>query len=291
MTLPSASDDEVVSAVVDGEATAEEQARVEGDPVLAARAARFRQVRSALSAPVEPLPPEVAGRLLDTALAEGEAPAGPRSDDGPPVVTAPPIPLAPRRARRSAWVPGSAVAAAVIVVLAVVGIALLATAGGDSKDTAARAPTADLDASTRNTEKAASGGTNDDVSAAPTSTAPPATGGPSVPALGSFADQAALTRVLATVDLTTLEPAADSSPRGPAAGEPSQTAVDRCDQAIRAVPDQDLGDRLAVATAELGGRAVLVYSHPDRGASEEVPVTRLTVAEVESCQIRFAVQR
>src|SRR4051794_26329961 len=53
MTDPtSLPDDELVSAVLDGEATADERARVAADPVLSARLERFDEVRRRVAAPV-----------------------------------------------------------------------------------------------------------------------------------------------------------------------------------------------------------------------------------------------
>jgi len=54
MPEPFRTDDELVSAVLDGEATAEERARVAADPVLSARLAEFTAVAEAVGAPVAP---------------------------------------------------------------------------------------------------------------------------------------------------------------------------------------------------------------------------------------------
>ena len=127
-----------------------------------------------------------------------------------------------------------------------------------------------------------------------------------MPSLGDFADQAELTQALARLPLTTLK-AADASPDSGAtvttapgnrtelsipSDPPGEAAVERCDQAIRAVPGQQLGDRSAVAVAVLADRPVLVYSHRvvERDGTA-TPVTLLSVADVESCRILFAVQR
>ena len=54
MTDPFRPDDDLVAAVLDGEATPEERARVEADPVLAARLAEFEAVRDLVATPVQP---------------------------------------------------------------------------------------------------------------------------------------------------------------------------------------------------------------------------------------------
>lgn len=61
-------DDEIVSAVLDGEATAAERAQVAADPALSARLDELRRVRAAVAEPVEPLDEVSVRRLLDRAL-------------------------------------------------------------------------------------------------------------------------------------------------------------------------------------------------------------------------------
>lgn len=78
-----APDDELVSAVLDGEASPDEVARVEGDPVLAERLRELRAVATAVAAPVAPHP--ALDDLLGRALA---------SADEPPAET-PSTPVAP----------------------------------------------------------------------------------------------------------------------------------------------------------------------------------------------------
>lgn len=62
-------DDEIASAVIDGEATAQEVAAVDRDPVLAARVAELRLVADAVAIPVEPLPAGIVDDLVGAALA------------------------------------------------------------------------------------------------------------------------------------------------------------------------------------------------------------------------------
>ncbi|WP_208029356.1 anti-sigma factor family protein [Rhabdothermincola sediminis] len=62
-------DDELVSAVLDGEASAEEEAQVLADPDARERLERFRELAARLRTPVAPLEPAVRAQLIDRALA------------------------------------------------------------------------------------------------------------------------------------------------------------------------------------------------------------------------------
>jgi len=68
MTEPPRTDDEVVSAVLDGEATPEERARVDGDAVLARRLAHFRSVSDVVGGPVSPVDAATRDESIDRAL-------------------------------------------------------------------------------------------------------------------------------------------------------------------------------------------------------------------------------
>jgi hypothetical protein len=117
-----AHDDEIVSAVLDGEATADEQAAVEADPRLQAQLEAFRSVHEAVAAPVDPLDEVTRRRLIDRALDAAEAaPAR--------------VPLSGRRTGRSWWQGGLGVgigsAAAVALLALFGGQALLQATGSD----------------------------------------------------------------------------------------------------------------------------------------------------------------
>ena len=118
--------DGLVSAYLDGEATADEIAEVEASDDLLARVEEFRSVRAAVAEPVTLLSADRRDGLIDTALQvadPGEAPA----DKVVPLRRPPRLLLA--------------VAAAVIVLAAVVGADLItSTGGGDHAPTAADAP-------------------------------------------------------------------------------------------------------------------------------------------------------
>lgn len=126
-SLPNA--DELVSAYVDGEATADEAARVEADPELMRRVEAFRAV-AALSGSAPPLPAD-----YDAARERAIAAALAASSTSAKVTS-----LAPIQARRSRFAKpmvGVLSAAAVILVL-FLGVAVVANlGGGDDSDTAA----------------------------------------------------------------------------------------------------------------------------------------------------------
>jgi len=122
--IPPPIDDEVVSAVLDGEATAAERALVEGSPEGRARLEELRRAAAAVAGPVEPLDAPMADELVGRALAArpGAAPA--------------PDELAARRARRGVVTRRAlgAVAAVAAVVLVALGLADLG--GGDGTERA-----------------------------------------------------------------------------------------------------------------------------------------------------------
>ncbi|MGY6500778.1 MAG: hypothetical protein ACXIVQ_07815 [Acidimicrobiales bacterium] len=114
-------DDEIVSAVLDGEATEDERARVMADPTMSARLAELTAVRDLVAEPVVPLDELTSRRLVATALDRADAAASPE-----PATAAPQQPATrPWWQRSAGWV-GSAAAAVAVVV----GLANLATVGG-----------------------------------------------------------------------------------------------------------------------------------------------------------------
>lgn len=124
--LPPSPDDEIVSAVLDGEATDDERARVDDDPELARRLTELRGVSAAVAEPVVPLDELSAHRLIDRAIDDaGAAPAIPRTS--------------PRWWRGGLGVGIGSAAVVVLLALAVVPVLL---SGGDEDDDFA---TADLD--------------------------------------------------------------------------------------------------------------------------------------------------
>lgn len=135
---PFSPDDEIVSAVLDGEATADERARVEDDPELARRLAELRGVSAAVAEPVVPLDELSAHRLVDRAI-DGATTDAHRSPASRVAGR-----RAPRRTSPRSWRGGLGVgigSAAVVVLLALAVVPVLLSGGGDDDDFA----TADLD--------------------------------------------------------------------------------------------------------------------------------------------------
>lgn len=104
-------DDELVSAVLDGEATASERAIVEADPRLRARLEEFRALQESNRA-IEP--PDEAARDRAIARAVAEAPEPRTAGGGDPIVLA-----HHRRARRMAVLAAAAAVAIAVPLVAV----------------------------------------------------------------------------------------------------------------------------------------------------------------------------
>jgi hypothetical protein len=121
MTAHDRSRDELVSAYLDGEATAEEQARIEADPELQARVAEFAATRDAVRADVPTVSDATRDAVLARVLGTVIAPTN----------------VVPLRRRRPAPAKVLGVAAAAIAVAFLGGaIALLANDGRGDDDTA-----------------------------------------------------------------------------------------------------------------------------------------------------------
>ncbi len=119
MTEPFRPDDDLVSAVLDGKATADERARVLADPVLRARLEEFGAVRDLIGSPVPPQDDADRDEAIRRAIAEGRRPEE--------VV----VRLRPNRPALPRWL---ATAAAIAVVVAA-GF-LVVRLGGDGEDLA-----------------------------------------------------------------------------------------------------------------------------------------------------------
>lgn len=120
--------DELISAYLDGEADADEAARIEGDPQSRARAAELAAVVQAVAEPVEGLPPRERDRLRARALDAAPARPAPVRD----------ISEAARRRWRMVLIPAAAAAGIFAVALGV--MSLRSSLDDDASDTAASAP-------------------------------------------------------------------------------------------------------------------------------------------------------
>ncbi|QGG96891.1 hypothetical protein [Actinomarinicola tropica] len=135
---PPSSDDELVSAVLDGVATSDERAQVLADDRLRARLRELTAVRDAVAVPVDPLPAHTARRLVEQALTSA-----------PPNHTEAAVAWESARQRqhrrvRDAWGP-ALLGAAALVLVALMAVPLLETNGDDSADETASFDVADPD--------------------------------------------------------------------------------------------------------------------------------------------------
>lgn len=120
--------DELISAYLDGEADADEAARIEGDPQSRARADELAAVAQAVAEPVEGLTPRERDRLRARALDAAPARPAPVRD----------ISEAARRRWRMVLIPAAAAAGIFAVALGV--MSLRSGLDDDASDTAASAP-------------------------------------------------------------------------------------------------------------------------------------------------------
>ncbi|MEO7557313.1 MAG: hypothetical protein ABIV94_11990 [Acidimicrobiales bacterium] len=250
--------DELVSAVIDGEASDADQARVASDRELSERREQLAAAAAALGGPVDSPTASARDAAIAAALAafdEGQA----RPD--PEAAPAPVIALRGRRPLR--WL-GVAAAAAIAVVA---GAVLLRGGGSSSSTTAARDDTrANSSASAQDTSARAPGAADQ---AEGTSAASAAFD------LGSFGTADALVAaVRGTLDVdqegaapTTVAPT-DAPPTDATRAIDDQPATPAC-PAPRAVPVPKL-----VVSAVLAGQPVIVFVGPDpSGATVLVALT------------------
>jgi hypothetical protein len=179
--------DELVSAYVDGEATAAERARVESDPALLERAATFRGLREAIAADPPAVSDEQRRLLIARALAETPAPLAPVRS------------LAARRFSRVAPIAAAAACIAAFFAFATWLVSGQDTGDGDSASSAGAATTAVRDAlSQAEMAPSAAGGSQDNTKAGPSTTVATAatTRAGAAPFLGAFADEVALRQAL-----------------------------------------------------------------------------------------------
>lgn len=274
MTDPFRPDDELVSAVLDGEATPDERARVEADPVLSARLAEFRAVRDAVAAPV-PAPAD-RERAIAAAMAAGRRPA----------------PVRELR-RRSTFEPQRILAVAAALVL-VVGFGFLLTQVDTDDDDSAGGGDAALDTTAADAPADAleEGGTEasgdsasefDDAGAGNDEFGLVVIDGSD---LGRFADTAELRSSLATnyqaggedggQESTTTAPG-NALPQA-AVDEDTSGRSDACQVGL-VEADSSLSGLLAKATADVAGTPVVVYVY---GTPEGRP--RVIVVSAAGCR-------
>jgi hypothetical protein len=225
--------DELASAYLDGDATAEEVARVEADSGLMARVAELRAVTRSVAEPVTPPP----AKVRDAAIARA-------------VAAATTVDLAAERRRRTRtrlWV----ASAAAVILAGLIAVPLLVRTLGDNgeTDTAGRAADEDTQAEsapeTATTTTLESGAGGGDVG--------PTSAPEELPFLGSFADEDSLVS------------AARGNGFAPTNGDADTLAV------LPACPAPD-GAAAPVATysAELAGEPVTVFVLEDPSGAQRV---------------------
>jgi hypothetical protein len=229
------SDDQLVSAVLDGEATEEEVARVTGDPVLSTRLAELRAAHDAVATAPLDLP---ADDVRDAAIAAALAASTPSE-----VVDL----QARRRHRRGLQI--ASIAAAVLVVAGIIG-GLIAWTGhtSPSATTAAAGSSAPPQRETDASAGAAKGAAAPAPPYAAATASPPAQAGD----LGSFstADSLVLRARVAAAPLASNDSAA-------AAPAPLDTASTKASASAAATCGAQPDIRLE-ATATLNGQPVVV---------------------------------
>jgi hypothetical protein len=258
--------DEVASALVDGEATVEEQALLAADPALAARVEALRAAAARAAAPVAPVPGPVRESAIRAALAayDGERRA---------VATTELDAARERRATSAGWARGRGVrvlSIAAAVLLALVAVPLLLTRGGDDAGnfTASGAATSGAD-------EAADGG---DLSPAdqPGSSdagAPDSGEGRSADGLAA-ADPVSLGSAATVDDLVALVAGRLDGTSTSGAAPEADVRATRC--AASVAPD---ATPVLRAVADLDGRAVEVHVLANGDATEVV------VADAATCRV------
>ena len=272
MTDPTLPDDELVSAYLDGEVTADERARVEGDPILMARAETLARARDLLRRPVEQPSPVEVDRAVAAALA---SPA--------------PAPVTVRRLRQRRLAPAWLSVAALVVAL-LVAVPLLADLGrdgGDDQDETTALGDEEADTSGAGQGGEAGGSADMTLEAA----------APGVVDLGAIDDEAALREAIApALAARAVQPEAAADAATQAAGgderedegaedgeafgggAASTTSAPAAPDAQRCRP-AELGPPLLEATAVYAGTeaVVLAYDAPEG--------TRVLVLAVDSCGV------
>lgn len=224
---------ELASAYLDGEATADERARVESSAVLRSMVDSFARVRSEL-ADVPAAPAAARDAAFAAAFAAFDAAAGGESiTAGSTTIAAAPAapavaPVVPLSSRRR-WARPLLSAAAAVLLVGVVGVALMNRGGSDSKSSGATEPPADLEMS----------------AAADTQSAPAADGPAST--IGSITGGGQVATIIDTPEQLRALPMPDASAPAPAI---TTTTV-----AATTVPATETADTAAASETTAAGSA------------------------------------
>ncbi|UDY34356.1 hypothetical protein [Dermatobacter hominis] len=261
--------DELVTAVLDGEATDEQVAAVAADPALTARLESFRAVQAGIRAgaiaDADELSPG-AGDRIAAALAAAGHHVSTACDDAPEPA-APPVvrPIATARRRRLSVVGG--VAAALVLVAAAVGLGLSAGSGGSDDSASGSADLTERSTAAPSAE-ADSGG---DQGAAVTTTVAPFDAGEQRASAPTAGSAAAADDLAGLPDLGTV---ADASQLRAAVGDPARL-VPRSPGELPC-PLFPSEQWVRIGTVLLDGRQALVAVAADDG--------ELRAAFVDTCE-------
>lgn len=270
MTEPFRPDDDLVSAVLDGEAGAEERARVAADPVLRARLAEFDAVRAMVAEPVAGVAGAARERAIATAVAEAR-----RGDD---VI----VPLAARRDPRRFL----AVAAGVLLVLLAAGFlaARVSEDGSGPGDSALRDTATDDAGSDESADSAGGGATSEGAVEAPFADLTDLD-------LGPVADEAELRAALDRRVALPATPATTLPATGPPATDGAEAATpvpgDGTDCLVRLEEaDPTLDGLLLRATATYAGTPAVVHVFAVSDGGQ-----RVIVVSADACTVLTAFGR
>lgn len=246
-------DDDTVSALLDGEATAEEAAHAEGCDACGARLARFRDAAARIG---DPGPVDEVARERAVAAALG----------------ARVVPLGTRRRGLPPWLVG----AAALIVLALVLVPLLGDTGEDEADSLATGDVAARD----------EGSAGDDAAQQESAAAPEA--GAAGTTLGMRANEPVAGGHLGEVDGSNIAGRVRAALLGPSpsaagGGEASTTTgAAPCEEALRAL-DAGLGNLRLTGTAEVAGRRATVVVYDADGS--DPPALRAYVVAGDGCDV------
>jgi hypothetical protein len=268
MTDPFRPDDDLVSAVLDGEATADERAQVEADPVLTARLAEFAAVRDQVAAPVPEQDHLDRERAIDAAKVAIRHQA--------PVVAL---------RSRSELPRFLAVAAAVLLVFVSIGF-LASRADLDDEDSASSDDATALEADDSGGDSSAGAGSATDSEGAETAADEDAFAIAEFDGedLGPVPDEAALATVLRerleprNTEDTASTPTTTSGLPQPDVVAGTVGSSQRC-QAGLVEADPDLSGLLARATTTLDGTPAVVYVYGTPDGRQ-----RIVVVAADDCQ-------
>lgn len=219
---------ELASAYLDGEAGADERARVESSAVLRSLVDSFQQVRSQL-ADVPTAPPAARDAAFAAAFAEFDTAYGPAGSTAAAAAapTAPVIPLSSRRR----WAGPLLSAAAAVVLVGVVGVALMNRGSDDAKTSSATEAPADLEMSS---------------AAADSQSAPEAAAAPST--IGSITGGGAVATIIDTPEQLQALPLPDGV-------TPAPVAATTAAMATTTAPSEVTADTAAAAETTAAGGA------------------------------------